>query len=119
MRDSRFAGTTNYTLLRMIKFSVDALTGFSTVPLQFAHVVANIALLVGVSTVVYITYSLAIGSAVPGWASILTFIAFFSSAQMFVLGVMGEYIGRMYMESKRRPLFVIAEELNALVVKHQ
>ncbi len=113
VRDPRYAGVTNYTLGRMVKFSMDAITGFSTVPLQFAHIVANVALIVGLGVFGYIAYSIVAGTAVPGWASILAFTALFASAQMFILGVMGEYLGRMYMETKRRPLYFVAETLNS------
>ncbi|MBX9746840.1 MAG: glycosyltransferase family 2 protein [Hyphomonadaceae bacterium] len=111
VRDRRYAGTTNYTLARMIKFSMDAITGFSTIPLQFAHVIANLALLIGLGTLVYIVWSWFNGIVVPGWTSLLTTIAIFSSLQMFVLGVIGDYLGRMYMESKGRPLFIVAEQV--------
>ena len=114
VRDARFAGETHYTLGRMVKFSIDAMTGFSTVPLQFAHVVANVTLLIALGALIYIGGSLLTGTTVPGWASILAFIAIFSSAQLFVLGVIGEYLGRMYMESKGRPLFVTAERINGI-----
>ena len=111
VRESRHAGKTHYTLARMIKFSADAITGFSTVPLQFAHMIANLALLVGLATLIYIGYAWVSGLTVPGWASILSAIALFSSVQMFVLGVIGDYLGRMYMETKGRPLYIVADRI--------
>jgi polyisoprenyl-phosphate glycosyltransferase len=108
-RDARFAGATNYTLSRMLKFAGDALTGFSTVPLRFAHVVANASLLFGLGVLGYVVWSYARGLTVPGWASAVCVVALLSTAQLFVLGVIGEYVGRTYTEAKGRPLFIVAE----------
>ena len=113
IRDARYAGTTKYRLKEMIRFAADAITGFSTLPLRLAHFVANVSLLISVATLVYVIWSLVLGKAVPGWASLLGITSLFSGAQMFMLGVIGSYVGRTYMEVKGRPLFFVAERTPA------
>jgi dolichol-phosphate mannosyltransferase len=110
VRDARYAGTTKYPLRKMIRFAADAITGFSTIPLRLSHFVANISLLISIATFIYVIWSLVVGKAVPGWASLLGITSLFSGAQMFMLGVIGSYVGRTYMEAKGRPLFVVAEQ---------
>jgi dolichol-phosphate mannosyltransferase len=109
VRDARHAGTTKYPLRKMLRFAADAITGFSTIPLRLSHFVANISLLISMATLVYVIWSLIIGRAIPGWASLLGITSLFSGAQMFMLGVIGSYVGRTYIEAKGRPLFVVAE----------
>ncbi len=109
-RAPRAAGETKYPLRAMIRFATDALTGFSTKPLRFATRLAFYSLLVTVLMAVYVFGSLILYSTVPGWASIVLAISFFSAIQLLTLGIMGEYIGRLYMEAKHRPLYFLAEE---------
>ena len=113
VREARHAGTTKYPLKKMLSFAADAITGFSTLPLRFSLFVANVSLLVSVATFVYVIWSLVVGQTVPGWASLLGITSLFSGAQMFMLGVIGSYVGRTYMEAKARPLFVVAEQTAA------
>ncbi|HVJ53263.1 MAG TPA: glycosyltransferase family 2 protein [Aliidongia sp.] len=110
-RDARFAGSTKYSLSKMIRFALDAITGFSVVPLRVA---SGLGLLLGIVGLLMLSYtfgSWAFGHVVDGWTSITTIILIIGSSQLLVLGVMGEYVGRLYMESKRRPLFVIESVL--------
>ena len=108
-RAERFDGESKYPLSKMIKFALDAVTGFSTAPLRFASH-AGMAL-VGVSLVMlaYILFGWFSGRAVAGWTSTMLIVVVLGAAQMFVLGMIGEYLGRLYMESKRRPLYIVAD----------
>lgn len=106
-RDVRFAGTTKYPLRKMVRFAVDAITGFSAAPLRlslyFSLGSVAAALLLGLYAVL-VWFN---GDTAPGWASIAIIVLAFGSMQMFCLGIMGEYLGRLYTQSKQRPLFVI------------
>lgn len=108
-RDSRYAGETKYTLRKMIRFAIDGITGFSAAPLKlatmFALLAGSLAVMLGLYTIVGYTFF----HPVPGWTSTLVVILFFSAAQLLSLGIIGEYLGRIYMQSKGRPLFIISE----------
>jgi dolichol-phosphate mannosyltransferase len=106
-RDPRFAGETGYPLLKMIRFSLDAITGFSVVPLRIASVAGAFTGAMGFLTLLYSMFAWATGRTVEGWTSLATLILILGGAQLLMLGVFGEYLGRLYTESKRRPLFVI------------
>jgi polyisoprenyl-phosphate glycosyltransferase len=112
-RAARFAGATKYPLSRMVRFAIDAITGFSVRPLRLA---SYLGICFGIATVLVLTYVLVhylIGNPVEGWTSLAVIILALGSVQLFVAGVMGEYLGRLYMESKRRPLFVIEEVVSS------
>jgi dolichol-phosphate mannosyltransferase len=106
-RHARFAGETGYPLAKMVRFALDAITGFSTVPLRIASYLGIGMAFLGVALVVYTLGSWIAGSAIAGWTSLTTIVLLIGSSQLLVLGVMGEYLGRLYMEAKRRPLFVV------------
>ncbi|WP_066652029.1 MULTISPECIES: glycosyltransferase family 2 protein [Sphingomonas] len=108
-RAERHAGETNYPLGKMIRLALDAVTGFSTAPLRFASH-AGLAL-TGASLLlfVYIAIGFFTGSAVQGWTSTMLVVVLLGAVQMFVLGMIGEYLGRLYVESKRRPLYLVAD----------
>ena len=108
-RDERFAGETKYPLRKMVRFALDALTGFSSAPLKLASH-AGLALSIGsVVLVLYIAYAWAAGRSIPGWTSLMLVVVVLGAVQMFVLALMGEYIGRLYNEAKRRPLYIVQE----------
>lgn len=108
-RAERHAGETNYPLSKMLRLALDAVTGFSTAPLRFASH-ASVAL-AGLSLLLlfYIAWGYFEGDPVQGWTSTMLVVTVLSSVQMFVLGMIGEYIGRLYIESKRRPLYLVAD----------
>ena len=108
-RDPRFAGETNYPVRKMIALAVDAVTSFSTVPLRFASHLGMLFGLAGLVSLLGIVWVWMQGGTVEGWASLAALILIMGSVQLLVLGVFGEYLGRMYMEAKQRPLFIIAE----------
>jgi dolichol-phosphate mannosyltransferase len=107
-RNPRYAGSTKYPLAKMISFAGDALISFSMVPLRIATYVG--ALLTAVLTFVGIgaVISWILSGTVPGWTSLTLLVVMISSVQLLVLGLIGEYIGRIYIQSKNRPLFVIS-----------
>ncbi|MBC2665149.1 glycosyltransferase family 2 protein [Novosphingobium flavum] len=108
-RHARFAGTTHYPVKAMIRFAIDAITGFSTVPLRMATYLGLLAALVGICMMGWAAYSYFAGIAIRGWTTIMAPMLILGSTQLLVLGVIGEYLGRLYMQSKNRPLFIIEE----------
>ena len=108
-RDARFAGETHYSLRKMIALALDAITSFSVVPLRLASHLGFFMGLMGVVALFYTIGSWITGNAVPGWTSLAVLVLIIGSGQFLVLGIFGEYLGRMYMETKRRPLYIINE----------
>jgi polyisoprenyl-phosphate glycosyltransferase len=108
-RDERFAGETKYPLKRMLRFAIDAITSFSIQPLRLASLLGLVFGLLGLAGIAYALTSWATGHTVEGWTSVILVVLVLGSTQLLVLGVSGEYLGRLYMETKRRPLFVIDE----------
>ncbi len=108
-RAERHAGETNYPLAKMIRLAFDAVTGFSTAPLRFASHVGLALTAASVLLLVYIAVGFLTGSAVQGWTSTMLVVVLLGAVQMFVLGMIGEYLGRLYVESKRRPLYIVAD----------
>lgn len=108
-RQERFAGETKYPLRKMIRFALDALTGFSSAPLKLASH-AGLWLAVGsVLLILYIAYAWLSGQSIQGWTSLMLVVVVLGAVQMFVLALMGEYIGRLYNEAKQRPLYIVQE----------
>jgi polyisoprenyl-phosphate glycosyltransferase len=108
-RQQRLAGDTKYPLGKMLRFALDALTGFSSAPLKLASH-AGLWLSVGsVLLMLYIAYAWAAGHNVQGWTSLMLVVVLLGAVQMFVLALQGEYIGRLYNEAKRRPLYIVQE----------
>ncbi len=108
-RDGRHAGATGYTLSKMVRFAVDGLTGFSTAPLKLAGLMAALGVMIAVVLAIYAFASFFTGRTVPGWTSLALIVVFFSTAQLICLTIFGEYLGRIYMEGKGRPLYLIDE----------
>jgi polyisoprenyl-phosphate glycosyltransferase len=108
-RNPRFAGETHYPLKKMVLLALDAMTSFSVVPLRFASHLGLTFGALGAAMLVYTLLAWSFGWVVQGWTSLATIILILGSAQLFVLGIFGEYLGRMYMETKRRPLFIVNE----------
>jgi dolichol-phosphate mannosyltransferase len=108
-RVARFAGETKYPLSKMIRFAIDAITGFSIRPLRMASYFGMGFGFATLLLIVYVVSQYFLGNTIEGWTSLAVIILAVSSVQLFVAGVMGEYLGRLYMESKGRPLFVIQD----------
>lgn len=110
IRDERVAGTTKYPFRKMLHFGLDAITSFSTRPLRWATRLSFLSLIATAVMLVYVAGSLIFYQTAPGWASVLLAVSFFSAVQLLTLGIIGEYLGRLYIEAKGRPLYTIAEE---------
>lgn len=112
VRDSRYAGDRKYTFRKLLKLSLDGLTSFTDKPLRLAAQVGAIttigALLYGAWIVV--ARLLDPGRAFEGFAAIMVTMLILGGIQLFAIGILGEYLGRVYMETKRRPLYVVREE---------
>jgi dolichol-phosphate mannosyltransferase len=106
-RDVRFAGTTKYPLAKMLRFAMDAVTGFSIRPLRVATWLGFATVVAALAAGLYVLVRWASGAVVPGWTSVMIVSLLLGSMQLLVAGLLGEYLGRLYMEAKRRPLFVI------------
>jgi dolichol-phosphate mannosyltransferase len=114
-REARHAGRTKYSLLRMIRFAMDGIFSFSVVPLRLAAFSGLVAIwfaFAGIVMAVIVRafglYDLRLGR---GWASLFVAVLFMGGVQLLTLGVMGEYLGRIYTEVKRRPLYAVQERL--------
>jgi polyisoprenyl-phosphate glycosyltransferase len=108
-RQQRFAGETKYPLKKMMRFALDALTGFSSAPLKLASHAGLWLSFGSVLLVLYIAYAWVAGRSIPGWTSLMLVVVVLGAIQMFALALMGEYIGRLYNEAKRRPLYIVQE----------
>jgi dolichol-phosphate mannosyltransferase len=108
-RAERHSGDTKYPLSKMVRFAFDAVTGFSTAPLRFASHLGLLLTGATLLTLVYVGWSWLMGTTVQGWTSLMLVVLFLGAMQMFVLGMIGEYLGRLYVESKRRPLYLVAD----------
>jgi dolichol-phosphate mannosyltransferase len=110
-RAARHAGKTKYPLGKMLRFATDGIVSFSTTPLRLAlnigFTVSVLSFLAGLLTIVLKLFG--IDNIVPGWASIAVALAFLSGVQLTLLGVMGEYIARIYEEVKQRPLYLVRD----------
>ena len=108
-REERAAGRSKYPFRKMVHFAINALTSFSTRPLRLA---SYLGFAIGVMSLGAIVYSIILhyrGYTIHGWTSLIVVVLFVGALQLFVLGIIGEYLGRLFMESKGRPLYVIAE----------
>src|SRR5688572_9726754 len=108
-RAERHAGQTNYPLSRMMRLAIDAVTGFSTAPLRFASHIGLWLVAASGLLVAYIGFAFLTGRAIQGWTSLMLVVVVLGAVQMFVLGMIGEYLGRLYIEAKRRPLYIVSE----------
>jgi glycosyltransferase involved in cell wall biosynthesis len=107
----RRAGQSKYTTRQMVRFALDALVSFSAVPLRVASVLGFAASLLGAAYLVYVVAIRAFSDrVVPGWTSVVVVILILGGAQLVCLGIIGQYLGRMYDEQKRRPLFLVEED---------
>lgn len=110
-RAPRTTGETKYPLRAMLRFAIDAMTSFSTKPLRLATRLSFASLGVSALMAIYVAHSLIAYQTAPGWASVVLAVSFFSGVQLLTLGILGEYIGRLYVEAKNRPLYFVREEL--------
>lgn len=108
-RDKRFAGETKYSFRKMLNLAIDGITGFSTAPLRISLYIALLFIILALLLMLFVLFSWLYLGAVRGWTSIFLAMLIFASVQLFSLAVIGEYLGRIYMQTKQRPLFIIRE----------
>jgi polyisoprenyl-phosphate glycosyltransferase len=107
--NERKSGRSKYTLKKMMRFAVQGITSFSIKPLYIA---AYLGLIFSVASLIYIPYALIsywLGYAISGWTSVIVTIAFFGGLQLSILGIIGLYIGKIFMQGKHRPLYIVQE----------
>ncbi len=114
VREERYAGVSKYPLPKMLNFAIDGILSFSTVPLRVASALGFLAASL---SFVLLMYGLIVrffypAKAIPGWASIFVAVLFIGGVQLICIGILGEYLGRVYEETKGRPLYIISELLN-------
>lgn len=109
-REARFAGETKYPLRKMLRFAADAVLSFSTVPIRL---VSSLGLVVVVFCVGYLAYTVYLAlfthQTVQGWASLIVIVLLLGGMQLISLGIIGQYVGRIFEEVKRRPLYLVSE----------
>ena len=111
-RPERLAGKTKYPFHKMIEFAIDGLTSFSVVPLRICSMVG---LLVSLLALLMLFWSIVVkifGGAIPGWTSTVAPLYLLGGVQLLFLGIVGEYIGKIYTEVKKRPRYIIQETIN-------
>jgi dolichol-phosphate mannosyltransferase len=111
-RDARFAGETKYTARRMVRFSLDAISSFSWVPLQAATLLGFLFSVVALLAIPVVIGLRLAGETIPGFATVLCLILLIGGIQLITVGIIGEYVGRIYDEVKGRPLYLVRETRN-------
>jgi glycosyltransferase involved in cell wall biosynthesis len=110
--ESRVHGVSRWSFRRLLHFALDGLTSFSTIPLRIWSLIGlAISMIAMVYALIVLVSTLLLGTDVPGFPSLIISVMFFSGVQLITLGVIGEYLGRVYEEVKARPLFIVAEEV--------
>ena len=111
-RNARVTGSTKYPVRKMLSFAWTAATSFSTLPLQFSIVLGVIAGLCGIEEAIRAVAASLAGRTVPGWTSLMVVTSILSSAVLISIGIVGQYVGKIYEESKGRPLYLVARTFN-------
>ena len=108
----RASGTTKWSFWKLVEYAIEGIIGFSTAPLRLATVLGGVT---GIAAVIYLIWviieKLVWGIDVPGYATIIVLILFFSCVQLFCIGIIGEYVGRTFEQSKNRPIYIAQEVL--------
>ncbi len=109
VQEERFSGKSKYTIKKMMRFALQGITSFSIHPLHAAAYIGFFISLLSMLYLPYAFYSYYFGRAINGWTSIIVTIAFFGGLQLMILGIIGIYLGKLFMQSKGRPLYVVEE----------
>jgi len=109
LRDKRFAGETKFPYRKMIKFALDGITSFSDLPLKLATWLGYFTSFLALLYLCSVFVQKALGYTVQGWATIMVAVLFIGGVQLISIGIIGEYVGRIFNETKQRPLYVIDE----------
>jgi polyisoprenyl-phosphate glycosyltransferase len=112
-RKERFAGESKYPLKKMLAFALDGITSFSVTPIRFVTMMGFILFALSIVAAIYAIIGKLVGANVSGWTSLILSVWFIGGVQLLALGLIGEYIGKIYKEVKHRPLYVIEKEILA------
>ena len=113
-RHERLAGESHYPLKKMLALAIDGITSLSTKPIRIITTFGFVIAILSLIGIIWSIITFALGKTVAGWASLVTIIFFFSGIQLLSLGVIGEYIGKIYLETKARPRFIIEKRAGDL-----
>lgn len=108
-RHERLAGKSHYPFSKMLSLAIDGITSLSTKPLRFVFLIGLIVSIISVIGIIWAIIMVALGTTVAGWASTVCAVCFIGGVQMICLGVIGEYVGKTYLEVKARPRYIISE----------
>lgn len=111
VREERFAGESKYPLSKMMSFAIEGITSCSVKPLRLITMAGILISLFSLVYLIYVIIGGLMGHTVAGWATLAVLICFFGGAQILCIGVVGEYIGKIYNETKARPRYIIAEKI--------
>ena len=111
-RNERFAGESKYPLKKMLSFAVDGITSFSVSPIRMISTLGFVVCVIAVIMAIYAIYEKIVGNTDAGWASLMLSIWFIGGVQLLSIGLIGEYIGKIYKEVKRRPRYIIEAYIN-------
>jgi len=107
--NERYSGKSKYTVGKMMRFAVQGITSFSTKPLSMAIILGiSLSVMAFIFYISYVLYSIYYGHVISGWASVITTVVFFGGLNLVVLGIIGVYIGKLFMQSKGRPNYLIS-----------
>lgn len=112
-RTERFAGVSKYPLKKMLKFALEGITSFSVKPLRLITGVGCAISLISIAAAIYVLISNLAGVTVPGWTSLILSIWFLGGVQLVGIGILGEYIGKIYQEVKHRPRYIIEKKVGS------
>jgi len=108
-RLQREAGETKYPLKKMLIFAWDGITSFSVTPLKMILLIGFFAIIISIILILWASYQLLTGHVITGWFSTITLIILFGGMQTFALGIIGEYIGKIFIQTKNRPRYIIED----------
>ena len=109
-RKERWAGESKYPLGKMVSFALDGITSFSVRPLRYIVMLGLLFILISVVAIVYGVVVYCQGNTIPGWTSLLVSVWFIGGSILMALGIIGEYVGKIYKEVKRRPRYFVEAE---------
>lgn len=111
-RKERFAGESKYPLAKMLNFALDGITSFSVKPLRLITMLGLFFIVISLGAIIYALSGFISGNVIPGWTSLLISLWFIGGAILTAIGIIGEYIGKIYKEVKRRPRYFIEKRVN-------
>lgn len=111
-RGSRFAGKSKYPLRKMIYFAIDGITSTSVRPIRMITMFGLLSVLFSIGYAIYVIVGHATGGTILGWSTSVLLVCFFGGAQIMCTGIVGEYVGKIYLETKNRPRYIIEEKID-------